>query len=321
MAGAGYKLFVTGDVLTAAQVNTYLQQQTVMVFANSTARSTALSGVVAQGMVTFLTATNSLEYYDGSAWQAVSNPGDITSVTAGTGLSGGGTSGAVTLSLATPVAETNGGTNQTTYTTGDVLYASASNTLSKRAIGTSGQVLTVSGGLPTWATPATTSSGMTKVSAGTFSGSGNVIFDSFSTTYKRYKVLITMSGSASTDVWLRFRYGASNEFSSTSYYGALNGRIYDNTTWTATASGATKVLIGNVSSTASQICLVDMTFTIGSSDSVRPVLVGLVYRTTNAQMANFGYETNSARTDWNGFNFFPDTGTLTGSYGVYGLAD
>jgi hypothetical protein len=41
-----------------------------------------------------------------------------------------------------------------TYTTGDVLYASATNTLAKRAVGTSGQVLTVAGGVPTWATPA-----------------------------------------------------------------------------------------------------------------------------------------------------------------------
>jgi len=80
--------------------------------------------------------------------------GDITGVTAGTGLSGGGTSGAVTVSLSIPVVETSGGTNQTAYTTGDLLYASASNTLAKRAIGTSGQVLTVAGGVPTWATPA-----------------------------------------------------------------------------------------------------------------------------------------------------------------------
>ena len=44
-----------------------------------------------------------------------------------------------------------GGTGQTSYTTGDTLYASASNTLSKLAIGSTGQVLTVSGGVPTWA--------------------------------------------------------------------------------------------------------------------------------------------------------------------------
>jgi len=55
----------------------------------------------------------------------------------------------------TAIGPTYGGTNQTTWTTGDLLYASASNTLSKRAIGSSGDVLTVSGGVPTWAAPAT----------------------------------------------------------------------------------------------------------------------------------------------------------------------
>lgn len=47
--------------------------------------------------------------------------------------------------------EANGGTNQSTYTTGDTLYASASNTLSKLAIGSTNDVLTVSGGVPVWA--------------------------------------------------------------------------------------------------------------------------------------------------------------------------
>ena len=46
---------------------------------------------------------------------------------------------------------TNGGTAQSTYTTGDTIYASASNTLSKLSIGSTGQVLTVAGGVPTWA--------------------------------------------------------------------------------------------------------------------------------------------------------------------------
>jgi hypothetical protein len=101
MAGAGYKLFNTGDVLTAAQVNTYLQQQVIMVFADSSARTTALSGVLAEGMFSYLTGTNAFQLYDGSSWIDVSNPGDITGVTAGTGLSGGGTSGAVTLSIDT----------------------------------------------------------------------------------------------------------------------------------------------------------------------------------------------------------------------------
>ena len=101
MAGAGYRLFNTGDVLTAAQVNTYLQQQVIMVFASSAARSSALTGVLAEGMFTYLLDTNAFQYYDGAAFVDVSNPGDITGVTAGTGLSGGGSSGAVTLSIDT----------------------------------------------------------------------------------------------------------------------------------------------------------------------------------------------------------------------------
>ena len=44
MAGAGAKLFVSGDVLTAAQVNTYLMDQAVMVFASAAARDAAFGG-------------------------------------------------------------------------------------------------------------------------------------------------------------------------------------------------------------------------------------------------------------------------------------
>ena len=101
MAGAGYKLFNTGDVLTAAQVNTYLQEQTVMVFASSAARTSALSSVLAEGMMSYLQDTNSVEVYNGSAWVSIGSSGDITGITTGTdsGLSGGVTSGTATLRL------------------------------------------------------------------------------------------------------------------------------------------------------------------------------------------------------------------------------
>lgn len=58
--------------------------------------------------------------------------------------------------LESPVGPTDGGTGITTYTTGDILYASASNTLSKLAIGSTDDVLTVAGGIPSWAAPSTT---------------------------------------------------------------------------------------------------------------------------------------------------------------------
>lgn len=102
-ANAGYHLFNTGDVLTASQVQYNLQNQTIMYFASSAARTSALSGVVVEGMFSYLADTNSTEYYDGAAWQSISNPGDITGVTAGTGISGGGTSGTVTVSIDTAV--------------------------------------------------------------------------------------------------------------------------------------------------------------------------------------------------------------------------
>lgn len=48
-----------------------------------------------------------------------------------------------------PVA--NGGTNIASYSTGDILYASGATTLTKLAAGTNGHVLTLAGGIPSWA--------------------------------------------------------------------------------------------------------------------------------------------------------------------------
>lgn len=68
---------------------------------------------------------------------------------------------------ATAIGAIYGGTGQTSWTTGDLLYASGTNTLTKRAIGSSGQALVVSGGVPTWA--AVTSLGT--VTTGVWNGS------------------------------------------------------------------------------------------------------------------------------------------------------
>ena len=68
-------------------------------------------------------------------------------------------SSAGVVSLGTALAATSGGTAQSTYTTGDILYASATNTLSKLAIGSTNQVLTVVSGAPAWAAGSTVNSG------------------------------------------------------------------------------------------------------------------------------------------------------------------
>lgn len=56
----------------------------------------------------------------------------------------------------TAVGTVYGGTGLTSYTTGDLIYASGANTLAKRSIGTAGQVLGISSGVPTWVDVTTT---------------------------------------------------------------------------------------------------------------------------------------------------------------------
>ena len=69
MPGLGRKTFTAGDVLTASQVQGYLQDQAVMVFAGTAARSSAIPSP-SEGMVAITTDNDELDYYDGSAWVA-----------------------------------------------------------------------------------------------------------------------------------------------------------------------------------------------------------------------------------------------------------
>ena len=71
---------------------------------------------------------------------------------------------------ATAIAATKGGTGLTSYATGDIVYASATDTLSKLTAGTDGNVLTLASGVPSWAAPTGASTGKAIAMAMVFGG-------------------------------------------------------------------------------------------------------------------------------------------------------
>ena len=92
-AGLGYKDFVTGEVLTAGDVNGYLMQG-VLVFASAAARNASITSPQ-EGQFAYTKDVNGLWYYDGAAWVASGATGDIEGVTVTSPLTGGGTTGTV----------------------------------------------------------------------------------------------------------------------------------------------------------------------------------------------------------------------------------
>lgn len=89
-----FKNFTAGQVLTESDLDDFLMRQTVMVFASSAARNTALSGVLVEGMMVYLEDVNALQYYNGSVWrnlisQWTSFTPTWTGVTVGSGTQNG----------------------------------------------------------------------------------------------------------------------------------------------------------------------------------------------------------------------------------------
>ena len=62
MAGAGFKLFENGQVLLASEVNTFMMEQQIMVFADAAARDAAITSP-SEGMFAFLKDDDKLTVY------------------------------------------------------------------------------------------------------------------------------------------------------------------------------------------------------------------------------------------------------------------
>lgn len=108
-------------------------------------------------------------------------------------ISGNGTNSISTTYNGT-VPVNKGGTNITSYTIGDILYASGTGTLSKRNIGTNGQVLTVVSGVPNWSNP--TSTGVSSL----ISGNGLEVNTSTGDVTISLKSPLTSNGSTTNEV-------------------------------------------------------------------------------------------------------------------------
>lgn len=67
MAGLGKKTWATDDILTAVDLNGYLADQVTMVFASDSARTAGIT-FPSEGMVTYLSDSNSLWHYSGTTW-------------------------------------------------------------------------------------------------------------------------------------------------------------------------------------------------------------------------------------------------------------
>jgi hypothetical protein len=191
--------------------------------------------------------------------------------------------------LTTPVAATNGGTAQSTYTTGDLLYASGTNTLAKRAIGSTGDVLTVSGGVPTWAAPAggggkvlqvVTATTTTFTSNATTTYSDTTLTATITPTLNTSTILVlvnqngiaTEDGNASSGVGLKLLRGATDisliatratiNFTTTGQFGTTLSTAYKDSPATTSATTYKTQFKNNVAANAAYVQIDDVMSTI-----------------------------------------------------------
>jgi hypothetical protein len=233
--------------------------------------------------------------------------GDITAVTAGTGISGGGTSGAVTIT----------NSMQTTITTaGDVLYGTGSAAVSRLGIGTAGQVLAVNSGAtaPEWVSAA--ASGLTLITRQTYTTAGTVnVNDVFSATYDNYFVVCKNSAaSAGSNINMRLRVGGADNSTANYSIGSVESNNAGMTNRYNT--GQTSFFATTLDQSAIWSC--SMLF-------INPFLATTTSLNFSNGADNAGWRTATgtgyfnASTSFTGFSLLPQaSATMTGVVAVYG---
>lgn len=312
-APLGFKTFTVGEVLSAADVNGYLMQG-VLVFATAAARNAAITSPQ-EGQFAFTKDTNSLFYYDGAAWVASGATGDIEGVTAGTGISGGGTSGTVTVtnSMATAIDAK-----------GDLIVGTGSDAFSRLAVGTNTYTLVADSAEATglkWAAPAS-GSALTLITTASPSAASSVSINScFSATYENYLIMYNYTATNGSGTQLRMRAAGTDDSSSTYYW---NG-FYQ---W-QTAPSALTVEGGGATTTEWQLAYQDtqgintgMVYLYNPFSSTNTLYDASTFSNRGSTQfvgrQNYGGRTNNT-TSYDGFSIVMNTPTITGKVRVYGI--
>jgi hypothetical protein len=243
--------------------------------------------------------------------------GDITAVTAGTGISGGGTSGAVTITndMATTITAA-----------GDIVVGTGSGTYDNLPIGTTAQVLTadttVSPYKVKWATPATSASAMTLIQRTSFSGvaTTSTTFDGiFTSTYKTYLVVIEQLAAVTTadDLQMQPMYSGTTQ-ATTIYCGSA--LFASNTASSTSINGATTTLCILSTQQASTKPVSGQLFVhhVGNA-SERPDWAGQIISADNPDFNMIMGMCDTPRT-YTGFLFKSASTNITGTIAIYGLA-
>lgn len=151
-----------------------------------------------------------------------------------------------TPTLSGVLSEAGGGTNQSTYAKGDVLYASAANTLSKLGISTGGFVLSVQNGIPTWVATSSINNGVSSVIIPGNTLIGAITLATSSTPFNGLTSSTTITNSANTLTFtntLAGLLGIGGGGTNATSFGTSDGIVAYNGTKLITYSGYTQTSV------------------------------------------------------------------------------
>jgi hypothetical protein len=207
-------------------------------------------------------------------------------------------------------------------TTGDTYYASAAGTPARLGIGSASQVLSVSGGIPAWSTPA--GSAMTLISRVSVGNTASVTFDNvFTSAYTNYVLVIDnwFALTNSDDLLIKYRTGGSSGVdASSNHYSGSTSNQYQGNTWVNinTTVGAAMPLVTS-SDTVNGIMATLYFNNIGYASTYGWVFGNGVNGSAGTYFNFIGY--NAAGATYTGIKFSSTSSNIYLKASLYGLAN